>query len=109
MSDKVEEALELSNELEPHTVKSPNTKALIVLAAEVRRLREVEAFANACCDKPEDRMWHAEDNTWWRRVKNHRGDHWVAADAPAGFLEAVKQLRDGNQTLARRMDDEGAW
>lgn len=21
------------------------------------------------CDKPEDRLWHASDRTWWKRVE----------------------------------------
>lgn len=24
------------------------------------------------CDKPEDRLWHAADKTWWRRNKKGR-------------------------------------
>lgn len=35
------------------------------LVAEVRALRaEVEVFL----DKPEDRLYHAEDRSWWKRV-----------------------------------------
>lgn len=94
----VEDALTLADSTVP---LSDHGGAIKTLAAEVRRLREVEAFANACCDKPEDRMWHAEDNTWWRRVKNHRGDHWVAADAPAGCETVARRESRLGQTDGR--------
>ena len=45
---------------------------------------EATQFADTCCDKPEDRMWHAADNTWWRRV----GNRWVSAEAPPGWVFA---------------------
>ena len=35
------------------------------------------------CDKPEDRMYHAEGGTWWRR----EGERWVAADPPKGWVK----------------------
>ena len=35
-------------------------------------------FSDSCCDDPDDRMYHAKDKTWWKRV----GNRWVAADAP---------------------------
>lgn len=48
------------------------------LADEAGHLIALAQFADSCCDKPEDRMWHAVDNTWWRRV----GNGWVSAQPP---------------------------
>ena len=48
------------------------------LLKEIKILKEKAAFADSCCDQLEDRMYHAEDNTWWRRV----GNCWRAADPP---------------------------
>jgi hypothetical protein len=44
-------------------------------------------FAKTCCDKTEDRMWHAEDDTWWRRD----GNRWKAAEPPPGWIPANDQ------------------
>lgn len=41
---------------------------------------ELARLAQTCCDKPEDRMYHANDGTWWRRD----GTRWVSADPPTG-------------------------
>jgi len=51
------------------------------LFTQVERMIELALFAEVCCDKPEDRMWHAEDDTWWRR----EGDRWVSADHPPAY------------------------
>lgn len=37
-------------------------------------------------DKPEDRLWHAADNTWWRRD----GGRLVSADPPAGLQKQIE-------------------
>lgn len=39
------------------------------------------SFADYCCDKAEDRMYHAEDGTWWQRV----GNRWRSAEPPNGW------------------------
>lgn len=44
-------------------------------------IKEKASFADTCCDKPEDRMYHAEDSTWWQRV----GNNWRQADPPPGW------------------------
>ncbi len=31
-------------------------------------------------------MFHAEDNSWWRR----QGDEWVTADPPSGLAQTIK-------------------
>jgi len=64
-------------------------------------LKAKAKFARTCCDDPDDRMYHAEDKTWWKRV----GNHWVAADAPP-----VKENLDGDGLMAealRRHEAEG--
>ena len=42
--------------------------------------RELAAERATWCDKPEDRLYHAEDQTWWRRDKDGR---CVRAEPPA--------------------------
>lgn len=42
------------------------------------------------CDKPEDRLWHASDRTWWRRAEDGR---LVRADAPPWFAAGPADLR----------------
>jgi hypothetical protein len=42
---------------------------------------EQSRFSATCCDAPDDRMYHAEDKTWWRRV----GNEWKAAEPPDGW------------------------
>ncbi len=46
--------------------------------ATLREVVELARLARTCCDKPEDRMWRAADNTWWRRD----GPRWIAAGPP---------------------------
>ena len=51
------------------------------IEAFARRLeRELAAERATWCDKPEDRLYHAEDQTWWRRDKDGR---CVRAESPA--------------------------
>ncbi len=58
-----------------------------------RRIRELEAFVATVLDKPEDRLWHAEDNTWWMRGNRDPEDlRCVSADPPpdVAALEAER-------------------
>ena len=48
---------------------------------EIEDLRDKARFAESCCDKPEDRIYHAEDGTWWQRI----GNCWRAAEPPHGW------------------------
>jgi len=51
-------------------------------------------FASCVLDKPEDRLFHAEDQTWWKRV----GNTLLASDPPqaiAKLLEKAKKGGDG--------------
>jgi hypothetical protein len=34
------------------------------------------------CDRPGDRLYHAADDTWWRR----EGDQLVPAEPPSGWI-----------------------
>lgn len=51
------------------------------LTTELKRILIQAKFAETCCDKPEDRMYHAADDTWWERV----GNEWRIADPPPGW------------------------
>jgi hypothetical protein len=51
------------------------------------RIAELAEFATSCCDDPEDRMYHAKDNTWWKRVEDYGKIKWVAADPPTGWIK----------------------
>lgn len=42
------------------------------------------------CNRPEDRLWHASDRTWWRRGEDGR---LVRADAPPWFAAGPVDLR----------------
>jgi len=47
-------------------------------ATELNNIIDAVRFANTFCDDPLDRMWHAADNTWWKRV----GNSWQSAEQP---------------------------
>lgn len=61
--------------------------------------RQVERERLVWCDKPEDRLYHAADGTWWMRAA---GDRCVSADEPP----EVAKLRQQITALRRRGD---AW
>ena len=48
-------------------------------------LLELARFSATCCDKPDDRFYHAEDETWWKRIEISGHPMWVAADPPEGW------------------------
>lgn len=56
------------------------------LTTELKRILAQAEFAKTCCDKPEDRMYHAADGTWWKRV----GDEWRIADPPPKWHKTDK-------------------
>jgi len=56
-------------------------------------------FAASVLDKPEDRLYHAADRTWWRRV----GNALKAADPPA--LLAVADAAMAHPSTAVRHSD----
>ncbi len=53
------------------------------LIKELLHIIEKAKFADTCCDHSEDRMYHAKDNSWWKRV----GNHWKAAAPPRGWVK----------------------
>lgn len=91
------------------TTKSPETCGSDVMCSdllcELVRALEAAQFANTCCDKREDRMWHAADNTWWRRV----GNRWLSAEPPPGYsshgvggkCEACEALKEWDEHQQR--------
>lgn len=57
-------------------------KAVLDYVAETEHSLALER--SVWCDKPEDRLYHASDGTWWRR--DGRGQ-CVAAEAPGCVAE----------------------
>ena len=57
----------------------------------IERVVELERLTDCFCDKPEDRLWHAQDRTWWRR----EGERLVSADGPQ-----LTEVGAGRQPLA---------
>ena len=51
-------------------------------------LLELARLAATCCDQPDDRMYHAQDSTWWRR----NGNYWTSADSPSVVAAAPELL-----------------
>lgn len=58
---------------------------------------DLVAWESLFLDRPEDRIWHASDKTWWRRLTPEEAKkggfpkwHLVAADPPP----AIKQVMD---------------
>lgn len=68
-------------------------------------IRELECLDRRMYDKPEDRMWQAQDNTWWKRVNQH----WEAADHPPGWyhagLDRIKIHEMLDELLNNELDD----
>lgn len=65
---------------------------------------DLTAWESLFLDKPEDRLWHASDKTWWRRLtpaEAKKGGypkwHLVSADPPP----ALKQVLDAVENLKR--------
>lgn len=64
-------------------------------------------FARTCCDSPADRMWHAADNTWWRR----EGSRWVAANPPSAIAcyDGLAEIIYERDSLRRECERLKAW
>ena len=54
--------------------------------------RREAARQSAVLDKPEDRLWHAEDGSWWKRVPS--SGRLVAADPP-GYITDMEAESKG--------------
>jgi len=46
-------------------------------------------FGENCCNSPDDRMFHAADNTWWKRV----GNEWKSAEPPTGWVKRLEPVQ----------------
>lgn len=82
-------AAEFERRFVESTQNSPraiHADAARIVCAELRRVQPLAELATTCCDKLDDRMYHAEDQTWWRR----ENDRWVSSDHPAGW-ERIKK------------------
>lgn len=72
----------------------------------IRRLEGVldaARFAASVLDKPEDRLYHAEDRTWWRRD----GNKLACAEAPASlsaWMEVAQAVLAHPSTAWRHSD-----
>jgi hypothetical protein len=51
------------------------------LQPKMDRLIAAAVFGACVLDKPEDRLYHAEDQTWWKRA----GNSLINADPPPGW------------------------
>lgn len=74
------------------------TDELERVCAAAERAEKVEAFLACLLDKPEDRLYHAADKTWWRR----EGMHLKAADPPPE-VEKAEAERDTALAETRRL------
>jgi len=97
LMDKVEMVL---NELPQHNT----TDVFAVLLAVVKRIRElrfeVDAWRSLWCDQPEDRLYHANDRTWWKRIYGHTNQGHgnrpyspCGADPPPEIMLIVRAAR----------------
>lgn len=68
--------------LEDLDVHRPQDHAMFCLLNAVgeiaAHLMKEDTLLTTCCDQPDDRMFHAADKTWWKRV----GNRWEAAGPP---------------------------
>jgi hypothetical protein len=86
----------------------PAVNDVRVLLNEIERLQELDAVF---LDQPEDRLYHAEDQTWWKRV----GDRLVSAEPPTEIRLHREQLNRVMRTLCHfanipdQPDDDGQW
>ena len=53
------------------------------ILAEINVWRDKVRFSDSCCDKPEDRLYHAADKTWWKR----EGMEWKRSEPPEGWVK----------------------
>lgn len=52
-------------------------------SAVIQRINAMQYLTNFFCDRPGDRLYHAADDTWWRR----EGDQLVRAEPPPGWTQ----------------------
>jgi len=71
----------------------------------IQELVNLAEFSKTCCDKPEDRMWHAADNTWWKRV----GNDWKTADPPAIPATQSPSKKDENSSARSVREQHLVW
>lgn len=72
------------------------TGVLIILLKAIRDVfHEVDMWRALWCDKPEDRLYHAADRTWWRRKykKSDRPYSPYRADPPPEIMLIVRAAR----------------
>lgn len=53
------------------------------------RVEDLQRFKNCVLDEPEDRLWHAQDRSWWR----YDGDRLLRAECPIQDIWAI-EVRD---------------
>lgn len=79
-------------------------------AAYAKALADLEHERSVWCDKPDDRLYHAADGTWWRREVQWDGTYrCVAAEAPAEVERLRAALQRELDELRARMKDRTHW
>lgn len=98
MQTERDAAIAQRNEI--NDVRAEEAQRLIAerVCAAAERAEKVEAFLACLLDKPEDRLYHAADKTWWRR----EGMHLKAADPPPE-VEKAEAERDTALAETRRL------
>jgi len=95
---------EIPNETEArHRIDAQDLGQAIALLEKVARRQD---YADSVLDKPEDRLWHDEDKTWWRR----EGWRLLRADPPPEIEELARQAQEWRKTAvdgALGVDGEG--
>jgi DNA-binding ferritin-like protein len=80
---------DLATELQRYKDVIDEYQAVLELVTKTRNQIESDLARerSTWCDKPEDRLYHAEDGTWWRRDEHGACKR---ADPPAELTEAVR-------------------
>jgi hypothetical protein len=111
---------ELMDQVEKVLNKLPQyntTDVFAVLLAVVKRICElrfeVDAWRSLWCDQPEDRLYHAKDRTWWKRLygptNQGHGDSPYSpygADPPPEIMlivRAARKLKHRDSKLAEAL------
>lgn len=68
----------------------PSAEEVVAMAKEIQRWRMLYL------DQPEDRLYHAKDNTWWRRddTFNTGIGSLVSADPPGIVQDLIDLVQD---------------
>lgn len=56
---------------------------LAALLTELEQVQQAIWFLNRVCDAPDDRLYRARDDSWWKR----EGLTWRQADPPKGWVK----------------------